>query len=128
MGIAQLSRFSLLHDRRIVVPIFHQHIYQRPSIGSTASFHQHVELPVGLQLRIMQHCNAPTLFQLMRTTRDERTEATKLFVSDPAVWYRLQTSFLLQRRSASELWYELCFLTSVKQPEIYYPESERDWI
>lgn len=91
---------------------FHQHIYQGPS---TAFFHQYVELPVELQLRMMQHCGPPTLFQVMRTTRDVRVEAKKLFSSDPAVLYRLQADFLVQRPSAGESWYKHCFLASFKQ-------------
>jgi hypothetical protein len=101
---------------------FHQHIHQRPSsIGSKGSFYQYAELPAELQLRIMQHCDAPTLFQLMRTTRDIRIEATRLFFSDPAIWYRLWADFLLKRPSAGESLYEPCFLASVKQLEIYSP-------
>lgn len=100
---------------------FHQHIHQTPSIESEGSFHRYAELPAELQLRIMQHCDAPTLFQLMQTTRDVRIEATKLFFSDPAVWYRLQAHSLLQRPSAGESLYEPCFLTNVKQLEIHSP-------
>ncbi|KAJ8116085.1 hypothetical protein OPT61_g2415 [Boeremia exigua] len=100
---------------------FDQHVHQKPSTGSKGSLHRYAELPAELQLRILQHCDAPTLFQLMHTTRDVRFEATKLFFSDPAVWYRLRADFLIQRPSAGELWYEPSFLANVKQLEIYSP-------
>ncbi|KAF9699182.1 hypothetical protein EKO04_002869 [Ascochyta lentis] len=107
---------------------FHQHIHQRRSIGSKGSFHRYAELPAELQLRIMQFCDAPTLFQLMLTTHNIRIEATKLFFSDPATWYRLQADFLLQHPSAGESLYEPCFLASVKQLEIYSPHlNSRAW-
>ena len=108
---------------------FHQHIHQRPSsIGLKGSFYQHAELPAELQLLIIQHCDAPTLFQLMRTTRDIRIEATRLFFSDPAIWYRLEADFLLKRPSAGDSLYEPCFLASVEQLEVYSPHlKSRVW-
>lgn len=69
----------------------------------------------------MQHCDAPTLFQLMRTTREVRIKAAKLFFSDPSVWYHLRADGLLQRPSAGESLYKPCFLASVEQLEIYSP-------
>lgn len=107
---------------------FHQHIQQVPSIASEESFHHYVELPAELQLRIMQHCDAPTLFQLMHTTRDIRVEARKLFFSHPPTWYRLQADFLLLRPSAGETLYDPAFLASVTQLEIHAPYmNSRVW-
>lgn len=114
------STFYMDHQGQLF-KYFHQHIHQKPSIGLKGSFHQYAKLPAELQLRIMQHCDAPTLFQLMHTTCGVRIEATKLFFSDPAIWYRLEADFLLQRPSAGELLYEPCFLASVKQLEIHSP-------
>jgi hypothetical protein len=100
---------------------FHQHIHQRQSTGPEESFHRYAELPAELQLRIMQQCDAPTLFQLMRTTRDLRIEARELFFSDPVTWYRLEADLLLQHPLAIESMYEPDFLAGVKQLEIHSP-------
>jgi hypothetical protein len=108
---------------------FHQHIHQRQLTGSKGSFHRYTGLPAELQLRVMQQCDAPTLFHLMRTKRDLRIEARKLFFSDPATWYRLQADFLLQQPLATESMYEPCFLASVKQLEIHSPHlNSRAWL
>jgi hypothetical protein len=98
---------------------FHQHIHQRQSTGLEEAFPRYAELPAELQLRIMQQCDAPTLFRLMHTTHDLRIEARKLFFSDPATWYRLEADLLLQHPLATESMYEPDFLASVKQLEIH---------
>ena len=108
---------------------FHQHIHQRQSTGSKGSFHRYAELPAELQLRVMQQCDAPTLFQLMRIKHDLRIEARKLFFSDPVTWYRLQADFLLRHPLVTESMYEPCFLASVKQLEIHSPHlNSRAWL
>ncbi|KAH6637827.1 hypothetical protein C7974DRAFT_422796 [Boeremia exigua] len=100
---------------------FHQHIHQRQLTGSGRLFHRYAELPAELQLRVMQHCSAPILFQLMHTDRNLRIEARKLFFSGSDTWYRLNADFLLQRPLATESLYEPCFLASIQQLEIYSP-------
>jgi hypothetical protein len=62
---------------------FHQHIYSRNSTTSEGSFHHYADLPAELQLQVIQLCDAPTLFQLMHTSHDLRTEPKKLFFTDP---------------------------------------------
>ncbi|KAF2993852.1 hypothetical protein E8E13_000252 [Curvularia kusanoi] len=107
---------------------FHQHVHQSLKTNPEESFTQCQQLPLELQLRIMRHCNAPTLFQLMHTTRDIRIEASKLFFANPAVWYRLESEFLLQKPSNGESLYEPCFMASIKQLEVHCPFlTSRSW-
>lgn len=101
---------------------FNQHIYPRHlTTRSEKTFHQYAELPAELQLRVLQHCNPPTLFQLMHTTRDLRIESKKLFFSDQETWYRVKADLLLRNPLLPESNYEPSFLASVQQLFIYSP-------
>ncbi|KAF2710662.1 hypothetical protein K504DRAFT_453735 [Pleomassaria siparia CBS 279.74] len=95
---------------------FHQHIYPIMNVAtSESSFYQYAELPAELQLRILQQCHAPTLFQLMHTTRDLRIESKKLFFSDQTTWYRIPVGHLLLGGLPGESMYDLDFLASIEQ-------------
>ena len=61
---------------------------------SNLSFPQFVRLPVELQLYVLRFCDKPTLFRLMQTSHSIRTEATKLFFSDPDAWYCVEGHWL----------------------------------
>lgn len=107
---------------------FHQHVHQTNVATSKSSFHQYAELPAELQLRTLQHCDAPTLFQLMHTTRDLRTESKKLFFSDPTTWYRLHAESLLSCSLPGESMYDLGFLASIEQLDLHCLMTLRSWL
>ncbi|KAH6641966.1 hypothetical protein C7974DRAFT_384588 [Boeremia exigua] len=99
---------------------FDQHVSPRHlTTRSEGSFHQYSELPAELQLRVLQQCDAPTLFQLMHTTRCLRVESRKLFFSDWTTWYRLEMDDLLQSQLLSDSIYEPSFLANIEQLDIH---------
>lgn len=57
-------------------------------------------LPIDLQLVVYEQCDAPTLFQLMRTSLSTRRLATKLFWENtfPGQWYHCPDYGLFQHR------------------------------
>jgi hypothetical protein len=97
---------------------FHQHIRSQNSTTSKGSFHRYADLPAELQLQVLQLCDAPTLFKLMHTSRDLRTESKKLFFADQNTWYRLQAHPLLHRASPGESTYDVCFLANIEQLDL----------
>lgn len=97
---------------------FHQHIHSRDSTNSERSFHRYADLPAELQLRVLQLFDAPTLFRLMHTSRNLRTESKKLFFADQKTWYRLQAHPLLERASPGESIYDVCFLANIEQLDL----------
>jgi hypothetical protein len=54
---------------------------------SISSFSRFLHLPVELQQHILSFCDGTTLFQLMRASSATRTEAVKLFWSEPNTRY-----------------------------------------
>ena len=50
-------------------------------------FARFLQLPTELQDRIIGFWDAPTLYQLMHTSRHTRLEAQKLFVANRDAWY-----------------------------------------
>lgn len=65
---------------KVLVP-FHYFVKPEPQLTSPPSRlpFPFLRLPIDLQLIIYEHCDAPTLFQLMRTCSCTRHAATKLF-------------------------------------------------
>jgi hypothetical protein len=101
---------------------FYKHFHQLvcPAPDSTApgvSFHQYIELPAELQLRVLELCDAPTLFQLMHTSRHLRAEAKKLFFSNQKTWYYLSADSLLEGCPAESI-YDIEFLACVEQLDL----------
>jgi hypothetical protein len=111
---------------------FYKHFHQlvRPAPDSTTpevSFHQYIELPAELQLRVLQLCDAPTLFHLMHTSRHLRAEAKKLFFSDQKTWYYLSASDLLDGCPAESI-YDIEFLARVEQLDLECSGNTEEWL
>jgi hypothetical protein len=75
---------------------FSRHVRQSKPSTFDWSFPHYSRLPAELQLRVLQCCDKPTLFQLMHTSRDIRNDSSKLFFSDPETWYRTGGDWLIQ--------------------------------
>ena len=89
------------YDRKVVVPFHH---FVKPnsegtSIAPRCSFN-FLRLPVDLQLTVYEHCDAPTLFQLMRTCSSTRRAVAKRFWETTFFdqWYHCLDDWLFQRR------------------------------
>lgn len=106
---------------------FHQHISPLHFTTSGGYFSNYPKLPVELQLRIILMCDAPTLFQLMHTSRDFRTESKKLFFADQRTWYRLHTDPLRHCSSPNELVHDACLLASIEQLNLEFELAFNSW-
>ncbi|KAF2447514.1 hypothetical protein P171DRAFT_429146 [Karstenula rhodostoma CBS 690.94] len=92
------------------------HIRQPNSTApSNVSFHQFARLPAELQLRVLRLCGKPTLFQLMQTSHLIRTEATKLFFSDPEAWYCVEGEWLEMGGHPSDGLHDIDFLHCIQR-------------
>ncbi|KAJ8112223.1 hypothetical protein OPT61_g5363 [Boeremia exigua] len=113
-----------------IIKDFHKHIHPPQLRASEGSFDRFAELPAELQLRVVQQCNAPTLFQLMHTTRSLRIESKKLFFSDRITWYRLDLDHKPQYCvMPGEFFYDVDFLASIEQVDLSCPMLELfDWL
>ncbi|KAF2123528.1 hypothetical protein P153DRAFT_435860 [Dothidotthia symphoricarpi CBS 119687] len=60
---------------------------------TSASFPSFLDLPVEIQFRIYECCDASTLFQLMHTCAHSRSEASKLFWAHQDIWYYCQDAY-----------------------------------
>ncbi|KAF2673996.1 hypothetical protein BT63DRAFT_435187, partial [Microthyrium microscopicum] len=61
---------------------FYFHVSRRPNSASTSQTFPFLLLPDEIQLEVYRHCDASTLYQLMKTCRHMRPEATELFWAD----------------------------------------------
>lgn len=108
---------------------FSRHVRQLNRIPSDTSFPQYAHLPVELQLRVLYFCDQPTMFQLMHTSRQARTEARKLFFSNLDTWYHVEASWLLSGGHAGCTTYDIDFLTHVEQIYLDFDwMNERTWM
>jgi len=64
------------------------------SLPNSEIFNRFTDFPSEIQMAIFRSCDAPTLFQLMRTCSNIRAEAQKLFWSHPATWYYVEPDWL----------------------------------
>ena len=112
----------------LLVP-FSRHLQRANPTAPDAAFPHYVELPAELQLRILHHCDQPTLFQLMHTSRSIRTEAKKLFFSSTDVWYHIEADWLLQGGLPGEANYDADFLAHIEQVNLDFSwMHERTWM
>lgn len=92
-----------------------------------ALFPRFARLPVELQLHIVRHCDAPTLWRLMRTTSSLRREATIRFWNHADVWYEVDRRWFESRkggyRHISD--YQKSFWHSVEQ--IVFLAQRLEW-
>ena len=91
-----------------------------PPHVSAASFSQWQDLPLELQNHTLSLCDRPTLYALMQSSSALRSEAKKLFWSDPNVWYFIPGKWLLDGGYAGETDDTLGFLTRVERVEIHF--------
>jgi hypothetical protein len=73
-------------DTACYIP-FNRFINEALVPGPNTSFAKFPHLPNELQVRIIQLCDARTLFQLIRTTSFTRAEASTVFFSQPDTYY-----------------------------------------
>jgi hypothetical protein len=112
----------------LLVP-FSRYIGPLNSTTSKTSFTQYSQLPVELQLRILHFCDQPSLFQLMHTSRDARSEAKKLFFSHPDTWYHVKSFWLLSGGYAGHTIHDLDFLACAEQVYVDFDwMMERTWM
>jgi hypothetical protein len=105
-------------DGEICVP-FHLYVQQGNVHRSSAkAFPQFLQLPVELQLAILRSCDNASLFQLMHVSRRTRTEAEKLFWSDPETLVEINGDWILAGGFPGHHDYALDFLARVKQLEL----------
>ncbi|KAJ4292518.1 hypothetical protein N0V90_009180 [Kalmusia sp. IMI 367209] len=92
------------------------------------SFHQFARLPAELQLRVLRFCDKPTLFQLMQTSHPIRTEATKLFFSDPEAWYCVEGEWLEMGGHPSDGLHDMDFLHYIQRLHVEFSLIEdEEW-
>ena len=108
---------------------FSSYVCQTGRADSNKSFGQYANLPTELQLRILQSCDAATLFILMHTSRDMRVEARKLFFSNPRVWYMVHADWLLEGGHPAHTKFDLDMLACVEQLVVNFSwMHERLWM
>jgi hypothetical protein len=87
--------------KKVLVP-FHYFAKPKPQLNPppSPSPFPFFRLPIDLQLIVYEHCDAPTLFQLMRTCSRSRRAATKLFWNGTFIdsWYHCPNSSLFEHR------------------------------
>jgi hypothetical protein len=99
---------------------FTRHVRQlSPTIPNT-SFSQYSNLPAELRLRVLRSCDKATLFQLMRTSRETRAEAKRLFFSDPGAWYCVDSDWLRSGGHPGQTWRDMNFLACIERLCIEY--------
>lgn len=108
---------------------FSSYVRQNSWSGSNESFGQYVNLPTELQLRILQSCDAATLFRLMHTSRNMRIEASKIFFSNSWVWYLVHADWLLKGGYPAYTKADLDLLACVEQLNVDFSwMHERTWM
>jgi hypothetical protein len=89
------------HHDKVLVP-FHYYGKPKPQFIPPPSPRPFpfCHLPIDLQLIVYEHCDAPTLFQLMRTCSRSRRAATKLFWNNTFTnqWYHCPDYWLFEHR------------------------------
>lgn len=77
-------------DKTVMIP-FHHFVKPKPGPQTPRPF-RFFDLPVDLQLLVYDHCDAPTLFHLMRTCSRARGPANRRFWSCADHWYSYDSS------------------------------------
>jgi hypothetical protein len=99
------------YDGKVLVP-FHYYCKPQPQLippPSPRSF-PFFHLPIDIQLIVYEHCDPPTLFQLMRTCSRSRHAATKLFWNSTFAdhWYHCSDYWLSEARNSRYLFASHC--------------------
>ncbi|RYO12738.1 hypothetical protein AA0111_g12480 [Alternaria arborescens] len=85
------------------------------------------QLSTELQLRVLDFCSAPTLYQLMHTPM-LRIEAAKQFWSEPDTYYLVEAHWLFGGGHSGYTCYDLSFMAHVQNVEIEYDLRSDDKI
>ncbi|KAF2427836.1 hypothetical protein EJ08DRAFT_735867 [Tothia fuscella] len=85
-----------------------------------ALFQPYTRLPVELQLKILESCDAPTTFRLMQTSSGIRKTATKLFWSHEDPWYYILSTDIdvTEERAPDSVSWDSQFVKHIEQVEI----------
>ncbi|KAH9879751.1 hypothetical protein J1614_001774 [Plenodomus biglobosus] len=102
---------------------FHLHInYEEDPLctsSQAAVFSRFSQLCTELQLRVLDFCSVPTLYQMMHTSM-LRMEAEKRFWSDPNTYYLVEARWLRGGGHSGYTCYDLSFMAYVQNVEIEY--------
>jgi hypothetical protein len=93
---------------------------------TSATFHFFLRLPAELQLKILESCDARTLFKLMQTCSSIRKDATNLFWSQKDLWYHisgLDLALSIQMRKPDSIYWNSEFVKHIEQVEIKFGPS-----
>src|ERR1700761_2674267 len=111
---------------------FYAYLKQSILLKYTAShpveFHRYSQLPLELQLLILEECDAQTLFSLMRTCSTIRAQTKKLFWSHETPWYYASAAW--RQRPGVPGATELCpeFASQIEQVELdFWPVAVGSW-
>jgi hypothetical protein len=126
---------------------FHYHLspwqVAEPSPRSPRSFHRFSDLPTEIIFQIIQICDGPTWFQLMHVCTTTRAEASRLFWSQPDIWYYCGSEWWLSHTTGRLGLAQHCqmFANHVTQIEIDFadfdtfadefrehPDGRRTWL
>jgi hypothetical protein len=88
-----------------------------------ATFHIFLQLPVELQVKILEECNAQTLFTLMCTSSHLRNLGKKLFWSQKDVWYYISGRDIAisdEEQKIDSIYWNAQFIKHIEQVEIEF--------
>ena len=101
---------------QVLVPFYY---FVKPEPQPQTRPFRFLDLPVDLQLLVYDHCDAPTLFHLMRTCSRSRGPASKLFWSSKDHWYHFHRYGMFDFRNGDHiiLDHDLEFAHHIKRVE-----------
>lgn len=104
------------YDSQVFIP-FHEFVKTQPPRQTTRIF-PFFDLPGDLQLMIYDHCDASTLFHLMRTCSRTRGPASARFWSCPDHWYNYNKCEVFSGGDHVVREHDLQFVSLVKRVEL----------
>jgi hypothetical protein len=128
-GPLNWNRFTT-NGGEILTPFAH-YVQRDTTHVTNTNFPPFLQLPRELQLRIVHFCDEATLFQLMHTSSVVRSDAKKLFWSNPNAWYHVSGEWLLAGGFTGHTPYAVDFLCNVQRVEIHFENIDSffdDWI
>jgi hypothetical protein len=98
-----------------------------PTRSPGVTFTPFLQLPTELQFRVIGFCDAPTLYQLMHTSRNTRLEARKLFITNPDAWYCVDADWISRGCYPGNTSYDMQFLPLVEQLEVQFKRMDAEY-